>query len=58
MREAERQTSLKKKGFVSEAREDAARSEADARGAACETARADVAQAAARVAVTRWSRAA
>ena len=53
MREAERQTSLKKKGFVSEAREDTARSEADARGAACETARADVAQAAARVAVTR-----
>jgi HlyD family secretion protein len=53
MREAERQTSLKKKGFVSEAREDTARSEADARGAACETARADVAQAAARVTVTR-----
>jgi HlyD family secretion protein len=53
MREAERQTSLKNKGFVSEAREDTARSEADARGAACETARADVAQAAARVAVTR-----
>jgi HlyD family secretion protein len=53
MREAERQTSLKNKGFVSEAREDTARSEADARGAACETARADVAQAAARVTVTR-----
>ena len=53
MREAERQTSLKNKGFVSEAREDTARSEADARGAACETARSDVAQAAARVAVTR-----
>ncbi len=53
MREAERQASLKNKGFVSEAREDTARSEADARGAACETARADVAQAAARVAVTR-----
>ncbi len=53
MREAERQTSLKNKGFVSEAREDTARSEADARGAACETARSDVAQAAARVTVTR-----
>jgi HlyD family secretion protein len=53
MREAERQTSLKNKGFVSEAREDTARSEANARGAACETARADVAQAAARVTVTR-----
>ncbi len=52
-REAARQTSLKNKGFVSEAREDAAKSEADARAAACETARADVAQAAARVAVTR-----
>jgi HlyD family secretion protein len=52
-REAERQTSLKNKGFVSEAREDAARSEADARNAACETARADVAQAGARVTVTR-----
>jgi HlyD family secretion protein len=53
MREAERQTSLKNKGFVSEAREDTARSEADARSAACETARSDVTQAAARVAVTR-----
>ena len=53
LREAERQTTLKKKGFVSDAREDAAKSEADARNAACETARADVAQAAARVAVTK-----
>jgi HlyD family secretion protein len=52
-REAERQTSLKNKGFVSDAREDTARSEADARAAACETARADVAQAAARVGVTK-----
>lgn len=52
-REAERQTSLKNKGFVSDAREDAAKSEADARAAACETARADVAQAAARINVTR-----
>lgn len=52
-REAERQTSLKNRGFVSEAREDAAKSEADARGAACETARADVAQASARVGVTK-----
>ena len=52
-REAERQTSLRAKGYVSEAREDAARSEADARNAACETARADVAQAGARVTVTR-----
>ncbi|MBK9020821.1 MAG: efflux RND transporter periplasmic adaptor subunit [Sulfuritalea sp.] len=52
-REAERQTSLKNKGFVSEAREDTARSEADARAAACETAKADVAQASARVGVTK-----
>ncbi len=52
-REAERQTSLKNKGFVSEAREDAAKSEADARSAACETARADVTQASARVGVTK-----
>ncbi|MBL8477977.1 MAG: efflux RND transporter periplasmic adaptor subunit [Sterolibacteriaceae bacterium] len=52
-REAERQASLKNKGFVSDAREDTARSEADARAAACETAKADVAQAAARVGVTR-----
>jgi len=52
-REAARQTSLKNKGFVSEAREDTAKSEADARAAACETARADVAQAAARINVTR-----
>jgi len=52
-REAARQTSLRARGYVSEAREDAAKSEADARAAACETARADVAQAAARVAVTR-----
>jgi HlyD family secretion protein len=52
-REAERQASLKKKGFVSDAREDQARSDADARAAACETAKADVAQAAARVSVTK-----
>jgi HlyD family secretion protein len=52
-REAERQTSLKNRGFVSDAREDAAKSEADARAAGCETARADVAQAAARINVTR-----
>jgi HlyD family secretion protein len=52
-REAERQASLKNKGFVSTAREDAAKSEADARAASCETARADVAQAAARIRVTQ-----
>jgi len=52
-REAERQAALKARGFVSEAREDTAKSEADARAATCETAKADVAQAAARVAVTK-----
>ncbi|KAF0162642.1 MAG: HlyD family secretion protein [Rhodocyclaceae bacterium] len=53
MREAERQTSLRGRGYVSEAREDAARSEADARGAACNTARADIVQAEARINVTK-----
>ena len=52
-READRQAALKKQGFVSDAREDQAKSEADARAAACQTAKADVAQAAARVSVTR-----
>ncbi|MFA4970582.1 MAG: efflux RND transporter periplasmic adaptor subunit [Sulfuritalea sp.] len=52
-REAERQTSLRTRGFVSEAREDSARSEADARRAACDTARADVVQATARISVTK-----
>jgi len=52
-READRQTDLRVKGFVSTAREDAARSEADARNAGCAAARADVAQAQARVTVTR-----
>ena len=53
LREAERQTSLRGRGYVSEAREDAARSEADARRAACDTARADIVQAEARINVTR-----
>ncbi|OHC62687.1 MAG: efflux transporter periplasmic adaptor subunit [Rhodocyclales bacterium GWA2_65_19] len=53
LREAERQTSLRGRGYVSEAREDAARSEADARRAACDTARADIVQAEARIRVTK-----
>jgi HlyD family secretion protein len=53
LREAERQTSLRVRGYVSEAKEDAARSEADARRASCDTARADIVQADARIAVTR-----
>ena len=52
-REAKRQSDLRAKGYISEAREDAARTEADVKQAACATARADVAQAEARVSVTR-----
>ena len=52
-REAERQASLRAKGFVSDAREDTAKSEAQARRAACETAQAEVAGAQARVGVTK-----
>lgn len=52
-REAQRQTELRAKGYVSEAREDATRTEALVKRAACETARADVAQADARISVTR-----
>ena len=53
LREAERQSSLRKQEFVSIAREDAARSEASVRAAGCETARADVAQSQARLALSR-----
>jgi HlyD family secretion protein len=52
-REAERQASLRAKGFVSQAKEDSARSEALARGAGCAAAKADVLQAEARVRLTR-----
>ncbi|OQA33342.1 MAG: Macrolide export protein MacA [Betaproteobacteria bacterium ADurb.Bin341] len=52
-REAERQAALRQKGFVSIGKEEAARTEAKARRAACATARADVAQALARVAATQ-----
>jgi len=52
-REAARQAELRAQGFVSEAGEDAARSEAQARRGACATAEADVRQAQARVNVTR-----
>jgi HlyD family secretion protein len=53
VREAERRLGLFKQGFISESAYDAARVEADARSAACATARTDVAQAEARVNVTR-----
>jgi HlyD family secretion protein len=51
-REAERIAKLRMEGFVSISREDAARAEADAKQAACETSRADVRQADARIRVT------
>ncbi len=52
-REAKRQALLRAQGYVSVAREDAARSEADARRSACASARADVVQAQARVALAK-----
>ena len=52
-REAERQASLRARGFVSQAKEDSARSEAEARRAGCAAARADVLQAEARVRLAR-----
>lgn len=52
-REAERQASLRARGFVSIGKEDAARTEAEAKRAACGTAKADVAQAEARFRATR-----
>jgi HlyD family secretion protein len=53
VREAERRSDLTKQGFISESAYAAARVEADARSAACATAKADVGQAEARVGVTR-----
>ena len=55
-REAQRQQQLHAQGFVSEARLDASRSEAEARELGCRTARADVTQAQARVAVVATTR--
>jgi len=52
-RDAERQRDLFNQKFISESAYDNARLEADARGAACTTAKTDVAQAQARVDVTR-----
>ncbi len=53
VREAERRRDLFRQGFISESAYDAARVEADARSAGCATAKTDVAQAQARVDVTR-----
>ncbi|MFZ2854286.1 MAG: efflux RND transporter periplasmic adaptor subunit [Rhodocyclaceae bacterium] len=52
-REAERQASLRARGFVSTSKEDAARSEARAKNAGCAAARADIAQTQAKVSATR-----
>jgi HlyD family secretion protein len=52
-READRQSALRARGFVSGAREETARSEAIARRAGCEAAKADVAQTEARVSLSR-----
>ncbi len=52
-REAERQTSLFKQGFISSSRDEQARAEAQARRAGCDAAKADVAQTQARVNATR-----
>lgn len=51
--EAERQASLRRQGFVSGSREEQARAEAQAKRAGCDAAKADVAQAQARVSATR-----
>ena len=51
--EAERQATLRARGFVSGSREEAARSEAKARRAGCDAAKADVAQTLAKVSATR-----
>jgi HlyD family secretion protein len=53
VREADRRRDLFKQGFISESAYDAARVDADARSAACTTAKSDVAQSQARVDVTR-----
>jgi HlyD family secretion protein len=52
-KEAKRQAELQQKGFVSPSREEAARTDAEVRRAACNTAKADIAQAEARFKSTR-----
>ncbi len=51
-RELERTVKMRKDGFISQSREEAARAEAEAKQAACATAKADVRQADARIRVT------
>ena len=52
-KEAKRQADLRARGFVSSSREEAARTEAEVRRASCNTAKADVAQAEAKLKATR-----
>lgn len=52
-KEAKRQADLRQRGFVSTSREEAARTEAEVKRAACNTAKADVAQAEAKFKATR-----
>ena len=52
-KEAKRQAELREKGFVSIGKEESARTEAEARRASCNTAKADVAQAEAKLKATR-----
>jgi HlyD family secretion protein len=52
-KEAKRQGELRQKGFVSASREEAARTDAEARRASCNTSKADVTQAEARFKATR-----
>lgn len=52
-READRQTALRERGFVSTSREESARTDAKARRASCDAAKADVAQYEAKVEATR-----
>lgn len=52
-KEAQRQSDLRAKGFVSTSKEEAARTDAEVRRASCNTAKADVAQSEARLKATR-----
>ena len=52
-KEAARQSELRAKGFVSSSREEAARTDAEVRRASCNTAKADIAQAEAKLKTTR-----
>ena len=52
-KEAKRQTDLRARGFVSTSREEAARTDAEVRRASCNTAKADIAQAEAKLKATK-----